>query len=101
MRHSVAIITAICLLVIGAILGVGLSSWGASPVFGYSHHVPVYINQAAAGGVSAPSNAMGFAPIFRPALPAVVSITSSRMVNAPQSPFMNDQFFQQFFGGQG
>ncbi len=103
MRHSVAIITAICLLVIGAILGVGLSSWGASPVFGYSHHVPVYINQAAAGGggVSAPSNAMGFAPIFRPALPAVVSITSSRMVNAPQSPFMNDPFFQQFFGGQG
>jgi len=23
------------------------------------------------------------------------------MVNAPQSPFMNDPFFQQFFGGQG
>jgi len=102
MRHSVAIISAVCLLIAGAILGVGLASWGASPVFGYSHHVPVYINQAASGGggVSAPSNAMGFAPIFKPALPAVVSITSSRMVNAPQSPFMNDPFFEQFFGGQ-
>ncbi len=101
MRHSVAIITAVCLLIIGAILGVGLSSWGVSPVFGYSHHVPVYISQAASAGGAAPSNAMGFAPIFKPALPAVVSITSSRMVNAPQSPFMNDPFFQQFFGGQG
>jgi serine protease Do len=45
-------------------------------------------------------NALGFAPIFKPALPAVVSIASSRIVKVPQMPFLNDPFFRQFFGGQ-
>jgi serine protease Do len=61
----------------------------------------VYINQAGVGGSEAATNAMGFAPIFTPALPAVVSISSSRVVNTPQTPFFNDPFFQQFFGNQG
>jgi serine protease Do len=43
---------------------------------------------------------LGFAPVFKPALPAVVSIASSRIVKVPQTPFFNDPFFQQFFGGQ-
>jgi serine protease Do len=43
---------------------------------------------------------MGFAPVFKTALPTVVSITSTRIVKAPQTPFFNDPFFQQFFGGQ-
>jgi serine protease Do len=45
-------------------------------------------------------SALGFAPVFKPALPAVVSIASSRIVKVPQTPFFNDPFFQQFFGGQ-
>jgi serine protease Do len=99
-RHSIATIIGVCILIAGAALGVGLSSWTGSSVFGASHQVPVYINQAGDVGGAVPSNAMGFAPIFKPALPAVVSITSSRIVKAPQSPFFNDPFFQQFFGGQ-
>jgi serine protease Do len=43
---------------------------------------------------------MGFAPVLKPALPTVVSITSSRVVKVPQMPLFNDPFFQQFFGGQ-
>jgi len=43
---------------------------------------------------------LGFAPILKPALPAVVSITSSRLVKVPPLPFFNNPFFQQFFGGQ-
>jgi serine protease Do len=100
MRHSVAIIVGVCILFAGAAIGIGLTSWAGTPAFGSSHKVPVYISQAAGDGGAAPANAMGFAPIFKPALAAVVSITSSRIVNAPQSPFSNDPFFQQFFGGQ-
>lgn len=100
MRHSMAIIFGVCLIIAGAALGVGLSSWTGSSVFGSSHQVPVYITQAGNGGGAVPLNAMGFAAVFKPVLPAVVSITSSRVVSAPQSPFFSDPFFQQFFGGQ-
>lgn len=98
LRHSVAIVFAVCILIIGAAIGVGLTSWSGHTVFGSSRPVPVYIGEtkAAAAVVSA---GPGFAPIIDPVLPAVVSITSSRVVKTPQSPFFNDPFFQQFFGG--
>jgi serine protease Do len=66
--------------------------------------VPIYIakpssaaNQATAGPTS-----MGFAAVVKSALPAVVNISSSRMVKTKASadPFMNDPFFRQFFGNQ-
>ena len=47
-----------------------------------------------------PTNA-GFAPVVQPDLPAVVNISSSRMVrvqNVPMAPFLNDPLFRQFFG---
>jgi serine protease Do len=44
----------------------------------------------------------GFAPVVKQALPAVVNISSSKIVKVkngmPSSPFSNDPFFQQFFG---
>jgi serine protease Do len=46
--------------------------------------------------------AAGFAPAVRAALPAVVNVSSSKIVRPPRnapSPFFNDPFFQQFFGG--
>ncbi len=102
-RQSVALIASICILVVGAALGTGISAWSGHSALGASHTVPVYISQSAgsrAGG-GAP-DAMGFAPVIDPVLPAVVSITSSRIVKVPQSenPFFNDPFFQQFFGGR-
>ncbi|HUK29608.1 MAG TPA: DegQ family serine endoprotease [Candidatus Acidoferrum sp.] len=46
----------------------------------------------------------GFAPIVKMAMPAVVNINSSKVVkvrdNMPNDPFLNDPFFQQFFGPQ-
>jgi serine protease Do len=101
-RRSGSILIAFCLLVAGAALALGVSSWTGHPVFASPHLVPVYITQgAAADSAPAPgANSMGFAPILKPALAAVVSITSSRVVNVPQSPFSNNPFFQQFFGGQ-
>jgi serine protease Do len=61
--------------------------------------VPVFVTRSAAAGGDA-SAAVGFAPVLQPALPAVVSIASSRIVKVAPMPSFNDPFFQQFFGGQ-
>jgi len=43
--------------------------------------------------------AYSFAPVVRQVAPAVVNIYTRRVVqDQPQSPFLNDPFFQQFFG---
>jgi len=44
----------------------------------------------------------GFASVIDPALPAVVNISSTKVVKqqAVQNPFLNDPFFRQFFGNQ-
>jgi len=99
-RRSGAIAIGVCVLVVGAALGMGMSSWAGRTVFGASHAIPVYMSETKAGPSSELANGMGFAPILQPALPGVVSITSSRLVKVPQMPFFNDPFFQQFFGGQ-
>jgi serine protease Do len=99
-RRSVAILIGVCILAVGAALGIGLTSSTGAAVFGASRTVPVYIDQTQAGTGGELANRMGFAPILQSALPAVVSITSSRLVKVPQMPFFNDPFFQQFFGGQ-
>jgi len=103
MRHSVAVTAAIFILVAGAVIALGVTSWTGHPVFGATNANPVYITQSNGGGGGAMGeapNPMGFAPILKPVLPAVVSILSSRVVKTPQMPFFNDPFFQQFFGGQ-
>ena len=104
-RQSAAVVVVVILLVVGTALGLAVSSWAGHSVLGSTHEIPVYISQNAHAGNAAslsgaPANAMGFAPLFKSALPAVVSITSSRIVKVQQSPFFNDPFFQQFFGGQ-
>ncbi len=51
-----------------------------------------------------PATHAGFAPVVKRVMPAVVSITSSKMVKTPtmfegNGSGMDDQLFQQFFGG--
>lgn len=41
---------------------------------------------------------MSFAPVVKKVSPAVVNIYTKRVVTQRLSPFMNDPFFQQFFG---
>lgn len=98
-RHSLAIAVAVCIFVIGAALGVGITSWSGNTVLGSSRGIPVYIGQKDGPDMGRPSGA-GFAAVLAPVLPAVVSITSSRIVTAPQSPLFSDPFFRRFFGGQ-
>lgn len=42
---------------------------------------------------------LSFAPLVREAAPAVVNIYARRVVEAQQTPFMNDPFFRDFFRG--
>ena len=72
-----------------------LTSWGregSQPVFNIS---ATPINRDA-------RLASSFAPIVKKAAPSVVNIYSTRFIKErPQrNPFMNDPFFQQFFGNQ-
>jgi serine protease Do len=90
-------ILAACMLIIGGIVGSSLTSWTGHSVFGSSHGIPIFVSEAAETNAA---SAMGFSQVLKPVLPAIVSITSSRIVKAPQMPFFNDPFFQQFFGGQ-
>ncbi len=99
-RRSAAVVVVLVILVVGGVLGVAASSWSGHTVLGSSHEIPVYVSQTARGGNNAAPGTMGFAAVLKPALTAVVSITSSRIVKVPQTPFFNDPFFQQFFGGR-
>jgi serine protease Do len=49
------------------------------------------------------SFANGFAPVVKASLPAVVNISSTKVIKnrGQQIPFSNDPFFQQFFGPDG
>jgi serine protease Do len=101
-KNSIAILAGVCILVAGTALGLAVTVLAGHPLAGSSHMVPIYVSQAKGAGSNANAlgNSMGFAPLFKPALPAVVAIASSRIVKVPQTPLFNDPFFQQFFGGQ-
>jgi len=97
LRRWLVILSLAIVFVCGGLLGISAPSWVAHAASGSKKAIPLVV---AGTERSDPSSSMGFAPILEPALPAVVSITSSRIVKVPQVPFFNDPFFQQFFGGQ-
>jgi serine protease Do len=100
-------LTIVALLVVGGILRAGLvrvpghSALGR-PVFGASN-VAVKVAENAAP-VSLGDFKNGFSSVLGPALPAVVNISSTKIVknqNAQNAPdFLNDPLFRQFFGDQ-
>jgi serine protease Do len=65
-----------------------------------SHGVPVFVSTAHAAAVDQMPFS-SFAPVVKRAMPAVVNISSSKMVRQQQGPNMfDDPFFRQFFGGR-
>ena len=88
----------------GALLFGGLLRAGVVRLPGYTVHaapqVAVKMAQSAAP-VTLGDFKNGFASIVDPALPAVVNVSSTKVVKQKQQPniFM-EPFFQQFFGGQ-
>ncbi len=98
-RRSVALVSLAACLVIGGAVAWMISSSGHT-VFGAASPVTLRIAGNAAVG---PANfSEGFSAVVEPLLPAVVNISTSKMVKSSQndSPFFNDPFFRQFFGNQ-
>lgn len=62
---------------------------------------PSEFSAAGSGAVDGVSFASGFAPVVTAALPAVVNISSSRVIRSNENelaPLFNDPFFRDFFG---
>ena len=99
-RRWVAMTVLSATLLAGGIFGVWAMSWSGHTVLGAAK---VALKMAGnPNPVSLGSFSNGFAAIVKPALPAVVGISSSKMVKTPTNsqPFLNDPFFRQFFGDQ-
>src|SRR5271156_1606911 len=65
------------------------------------HRVPVFIDTAHAASTEL-GPLTSFAPVVKHAMPAVVNISSSKVVKQQQVPhgMLDDPFFRQFFGGR-
>src|SRR6204780_2882854 len=101
-RRWVATVAVLAALAGGALLSQGARNWTDHTVFG-APRAPIAITQNALP-VSLGNFANGFSAVLKPALPAVVNISSSRVVKGGRnqmSPMFNDPFFRQFFGDQG
>ena len=97
-RRSFAVVS----LSVALLLGGGVAWTVASsnrPVLGASRAVTLKVAGPAAVEGSGSLNE-GFADIVAPLLPAVVNISTSKVVKntGGQSPFGDDPFFRQFFG---
>jgi S1-C subfamily serine protease len=89
--------TAVLTLVIAALVGALATS------VSLTHRAPVTMGTALASTGSDQVPFTTFAPIVKHAMPAVVNISSSKMVktSGQQTPgLFDDPFFRQFFGGR-
>lgn len=81
--------------VIGAMFAFGLG-WG-HPAFA---DVPGgTLTESRTVPASATQIQLSYAPLVRQVAPSVVNVYAKRIVRTQASPFMNDPFFRQFFGG--
>jgi serine protease Do len=101
-RRWVAFTVLAAALVAGGIFGVWAMNWSSHAVFGAAR-IPVKVSTNA-NPVSLGGFTNGFSASVKPALPAVVNVSSSKVVKAPtgqqMQPFFNDPMFKQFFGDQ-
>ena len=98
-RRSIAMVSLAAALAIGGALAWEIS--GSHSVLGAQREVTLKL--ASATNLPAPTISLneGFSAVVEPLLPAVVSITSSKMVKTEQSELPSDPIFRQFFGDQG
>ncbi len=83
-------------LIVGVAAGIGISArYDWSPV---ANSAPQEAPAPIASGVAAPN----FVPVVKAVMPAVVNVSTTRVVKGAQGgdiqPFMDDPFFRQFFG---
>ncbi len=99
-RRWVATSVVLAAIIGGVLLDVGMRHWGGRTVFGAPSLDIKLAHDANAVTLGSLQN--GFASILKPVLPAVVNISSSKVVKnrSENSPMFNDPFFRQFFGNQ-
>ncbi|HXN72795.1 MAG TPA: DegQ family serine endoprotease [Candidatus Acidoferrales bacterium] len=100
-RQWVAAVAVLVALAGGALLSQGFRNWTGHTVFG-APGSPIATSQNALP-VSLGNFANGFSAVLKPALPAVVNISSSKVVKPErnqQPQVFNDPMFRQFFGDQ-
>src|SRR5262245_53587553 len=102
-RTGVAGIMLTLALIAGSLFGSLLTAQHRRPMLAAASTTPIYL----AGHDSRVSDQVslmtGFTPILKNVIPAVVNISSSRIVRNPEREemqFLNDPFFRQFFGDQ-
>jgi serine protease Do len=94
MKGHIRTSTAVLLFTIALLVGALFVAVG-------QRHVPVFIDTAHAAAVEQ-GPLVSFAPVVKRAMPAVVNISSSKVVKAQQMPrgIFDDPMFRQFFGGR-
>src|SRR5271165_6510049 len=92
-RRTTAILTVVIACLVGALIA----------TVTYTHSTPITVSTAHAATVAEQVPLGSFAPIVKEAAPAVVNISSSKMVktsgNSTNGMF-DDPLFRQFFGGR-
>ena len=88
--------TALLILVMAVLVGALVAT------ISYTHNPPVTLGTAHAASVSEQVPFGSFAPLVKRAAPAVVNISSSKMVktSGQTNGMFDDPFFRQFFGGR-
>jgi serine protease Do len=91
--------TLVIMLMIAVGVGTLAGSWAAIRT---GKRIPIFMAAQVASGASRVSFEDGFAPVAKAAIPAVVNVSSSKVIRSPtgsnSSPFFSDPFFRQFFG---
>ncbi len=106
-RRSTAVLTLVAASVGGGLIAAfAVATHEKAPVVSVARaDSPTRQDANAVGKISSLSNS--FADMIEKASPAVVKISSSRVIKASEqqgngnNPFMSDPFLQRFFGGQG
>ncbi len=104
-KHNryMTILAVLVALIAGGLIGSRLTAETSRSVAGTDRTIPIAIATTRTEQSSSQvTSGMGFAEVAKSALPAVVNISSSRIIrsteNGPGSPFFNDPFFRRFFG---
>ena len=90
-RKSTAVMLGVIALLLGALIATTSGT----------HRIPVFVDTAQAATVNEGPLA-SFAPVVKRTMPAVVNISSSKVVKEQAQPsgLFDDPFFRQFFGGR-
>lgn len=94
-RRPLLLVALLCAVVVGSIAGVATVKNG--------RHTPVVLAAEKVAPVDRAGIETSFAPVVKRDIPAVVNVSSSRVVKTSENmpdQFFSDPFFRQFFGDQ-